>query len=266
MSSAGQGAGPFALRAVTMLIATVVALSFLFGLGNVWALGIRLGVPAYIAPLVAPAVDLSVVALLVATRQLALAGASQNQIRPAQRLLIFCSLVTLALNTAEPIIEGHYGRAAFDAVGCCLLIGWSHIGPELLQALQLTGSSGERVPPSLLPRQLVDAARHAGQPDLLVAGHPIPHSREATRVGHHAQQGRASDKELLDRARVEDTLHWQAHRRPVSAETLRKRLRVGAGTARHLVAQLRTDPHPRLNPAAETDQARTDPDLLPAVP
>jgi len=57
---------------VTILISVVVALSFLFGLGNVWALGIRLGVPAYIAPLVAPAVDLSVVALLLGTRHIAL--------------------------------------------------------------------------------------------------------------------------------------------------------------------------------------------------
>ncbi|OFB40106.1 hypothetical protein CcI156_12630 [Frankia sp. CcI156] len=38
--------------------------------------------------------------------------------------------MTLALNTAEPIIEGHYGRAALDAIGCCLLIGWSHIAPD----------------------------------------------------------------------------------------------------------------------------------------
>ena len=60
------------LHAVTILISVVVALSFLFGLGNVWALGIRLGVPAYIAPLVAPAVDLSVVALLLGTRHIAL--------------------------------------------------------------------------------------------------------------------------------------------------------------------------------------------------
>ncbi|ABW12850.1 hypothetical protein Franean1_3448 [Parafrankia sp. EAN1pec] len=48
---AGPATRPFALRAVTMLIGSVVALSFLFGLGNVWSLGIRLGVPAYIAPL-----------------------------------------------------------------------------------------------------------------------------------------------------------------------------------------------------------------------
>jgi len=51
-----------ALRAVTLLIAVVVALSFLFGLGNVWALGLRLGVPLHratefgtVAPTVVPA-------------------------------------------------------------------------------------------------------------------------------------------------------------------------------------------------------------------
>ncbi|MCM3885800.1 hypothetical protein [Frankia sp. R82] len=242
-----------------MLIASVVALSFLFGLGNVWALGIRLGVPAYIAPLVAPAVDLSVVALLVATRQLALAATSREQIRPAQHLLIFCSLVTLALNTAELIIEGHYGRAAFDAVGCCLLIGWSHIGPELLQALQLTGSSGERIPARVILHQPVAAAGHAGQPDPLVAGHLMARPREATQTSRRARRGRASDRELLERARVEDAHHWQAHRRPISAETLRKHLHVGAGTARALVAQLRIDPNTRLDSAAETDQADSDP-------
>jgi hypothetical protein len=38
----------------------VVGLTFLFGLGNVWLSALRLGVPGYVAPLVAPAVDLSV--------------------------------------------------------------------------------------------------------------------------------------------------------------------------------------------------------------
>ncbi|ONH32530.1 hypothetical protein BL254_21420 [Protofrankia sp. BMG5.30] len=46
---------------INFLIGAVVALSFLFAFGNVWALGIRLGVSAYVAPLVAPAVDLSVI-------------------------------------------------------------------------------------------------------------------------------------------------------------------------------------------------------------
>ena len=48
---ASHAAQPVAARMVSALIAVVVAFRFLFGLGNVWALGIRLGVPAYIAPL-----------------------------------------------------------------------------------------------------------------------------------------------------------------------------------------------------------------------
>jgi hypothetical protein len=56
------------LRLVTWLMSAVIALTFLFGFGNVWALAVRLGVPLWVAPLVAPAVDLSVMALLLATR------------------------------------------------------------------------------------------------------------------------------------------------------------------------------------------------------
>jgi len=70
----------------------------------------------------APAVDLSIVALLLGTRHLALHGAGARRIRPARRLLLLCSLVTLALNVAEPLIAGQYGRAAYDAVGPTLLI------------------------------------------------------------------------------------------------------------------------------------------------
>jgi len=41
---------------------------------------------------------------------------------------------------------------------------------------------------------------------------------------------------------MEDREHWQTYRRPISAETLRKRLHVGATTARALVSILRTEP------------------------
>jgi hypothetical protein len=76
-------------------------------------------------PLVAPAVDLSILGLLLGTRYLALQGASVDLLRPARRLLIFVSVVTLALNVAEPVVAGEYGKAAFDAVGPLLLIGWA---------------------------------------------------------------------------------------------------------------------------------------------
>ncbi len=70
------------LRAVTMIMAAVVGLTFLFGFGNVWTLALRLRVPPWVAPLVAPAVDLSVLGLLLGTRYLALQGAGREQLRP----------------------------------------------------------------------------------------------------------------------------------------------------------------------------------------
>src|SRR3954469_23839869 len=118
-----------------MIMGTVVGLTFLFGFGNVLNLALRLGVTPWVAPLVAPAVDLSVLGLLLATRHLALTGAPPDMLRPARRLLIFASVVTLALNVAEPLVVGQPGKAAFDAVGPLLLIGWSEVGPGLLQAI-----------------------------------------------------------------------------------------------------------------------------------
>ncbi|ONI88203.1 hypothetical protein ALI144C_07060 [Actinosynnema sp. ALI-1.44] len=90
----------------TAIMAVVVGLTFVFGFGNVLDLALRE------APMV--------------------------QLRPARRLLVFASLVTLALNVAEPLISGHIGRALFDAVGPLLLIGWAEVGPGLLQAIHAT--------------------------------------------------------------------------------------------------------------------------------
>src|SRR4051794_9521743 len=118
----------FTIRAVTVIMAAVVGLTFLFGFGNVWTLALRLGVPPWVAPLVAPAVDLSVIGLLLGTRYLALQGARREQLRPARRLLVFSSLMTLALNVTDPLISGQVGKAAFDPVGPLLLIGWAEVG------------------------------------------------------------------------------------------------------------------------------------------
>lgn len=112
----GASSREVVVRAVSVTMGTVIALTLLFGFGNVLNLAVRLGVPLYVAPLVAPAVDLSVLGLLVGTRYLVLHGASVEQLRPARRLL-FASVVTLALNMAEPMCAGQFGKAAFDAVG-----------------------------------------------------------------------------------------------------------------------------------------------------
>jgi hypothetical protein len=54
-------------------------------------------------------------------------------------LLVFASTATLALNIANPLGTGTYGKAAFDAVGPLLLIGWAEVGPGLLQAIATIG-------------------------------------------------------------------------------------------------------------------------------
>jgi len=43
------------VKAVTAIMGVVVGLTFLFGFGNVLNLALRLGVPVWVAPLVAPA-------------------------------------------------------------------------------------------------------------------------------------------------------------------------------------------------------------------
>ncbi|MER6049719.1 DUF2637 domain-containing protein [Streptomyces sp. NPDC001793] len=120
-------------RTVTAVMATIAALAFVFSFGNVWSLALRLGVPRPIAPLIAPMVDLSVLGLLVGLRHLSLKGINASELRGALRLMHLSGLLTLALNIAEPIAAGHYGRAALDAVAPLLLLGWGAVGPQMLR-------------------------------------------------------------------------------------------------------------------------------------
>lgn len=231
------------VRAVTVIIGVVVGLTFLFGFGNVLSLALRLGVPAWVAPLVAPAVDLSVIGLLLGTRHLALAGASSAVLRPARRLLIFASVVTLALNVADPLVAGDFGKAAFDAVGPLLLIGWAEVGPGFLQVIGEQGSP--RTVHRVVSSETSNVRAHSGAEDeVQVDDQGEDDPREVGQV-------RGFD-ELLEQARREDAAHRVASQKPISADTLRVRLGIGATRARRLVkvvrsehqAQFESDPHP----------------------
>lgn len=228
------------VRAVTVIMGTVVGLTFMFGFGNVLNLALRLGVPVWVAPLVAPAVDLSILGLLLGTRHLALAGATAAQLRPARKLLIFASLVTLALNVADPIVAGKFGKAAFDAVGPLLLIGWAEVGPGLLQSMAAS-CRREAVPEARLPAFGADGgSRVQDERDVhenieLVAEIGSVASDRPTA----ASDAPMIEGDLLERARQEDARHWAEYRRPISAETLRKRLHVGAARSRMLVSMVR---------------------------
>jgi len=121
-------------RGLTIVVFVIAGLSFAFGFGNGWLLGLKLGVPGWIAPLVAPAVDLSVVALLAALHYLRARGLG-GRLYSARLLLIVCGLITFALNTMRSVLAGATGRACFDAIAPMLLIGWSEVGPRLLALL-----------------------------------------------------------------------------------------------------------------------------------
>jgi hypothetical protein len=224
MSPADETRDPV-LTAVTVIVGVIVGLTFLFGFGNVFALAVRLGVPTWVAPLVAPAVDLSVVGLLVGIRHLSMHGADPEVVRPARLLLLGSSVVTLALNVAEPLVAGDVGKALFNAVGPSLLIGWAEVGPGLLHAVAAVSIPA-------YPAEADSISRISKSP-----------AASATSTQHPAdfQELRDIDAELLERARAEDRRHRERHQRPISAETLRLTLGVGAERSRILVKAVRTE-------------------------
>ncbi|GGW15158.1 hypothetical protein GCM10018980_40130 [Streptomyces capoamus] len=189
-------------RSVTAVVFVIAGLSFVFGFGNGWSLGVRLGVPIWIAPLVAPAVDLSVVALLASLQYLR-AHTDPGRLLGPRLLLAFCGLVTLALNTAYPIISGAYGRACFDAVAPLLLIGWSEVGPWLLASLHAQDTAEPVAPTRAVPE-------------------PAKPSTALVRAAAEA-----------------DAKHRQAHGRPITRESLRAQLNVSYRMAGALARTLR---------------------------
>jgi hypothetical protein len=229
------------VRTVTVIMGTVVGLTFLFGFGNVLNLALRLGVPVWVAPLVAPAVDLSILGLLLGIRHLALAGGSPEVLRPARRLLIFASLVTLALNVADPLLAGEYGKAAFDAVGPLLLIGWAEVGPGFLQAMSTT--SAQTHEPETQREVHARKSRPGSDEGKVGLRDTVTSTRAAYRTARTSSEAHSAGlpNDLVERARKEDAGHRAVHQRPISADTLRSRLGIGAKRARRLVALVRSE-------------------------
>lgn len=204
-------------RTVTSVVFVIAGLSFAFGFGNGWQLGLALGVPGWIAPLVAPAVDLSVVALLASVQLLRAHGVGGQLVGP-RLLLVLCGGITLALNTVSPILHGQAGRACFDAVAPVLLIGWSEVGPRLLGLLH-----------SAIPV-------HEAAPDLDVATSVPP----SVIVPDEMQSGPDGPSvELIARARQLDAQHRAEHGRAITRDKLRTRLKVSNALAGEVLREVR---------------------------
>jgi hypothetical protein len=199
-------------RTVTVVVFVIAALSFAFGFGNGWQIGLSLGVPGWIAPLTAPAVDLSVVALLASVQFLRAHGVGGRLAGP-RLLLVGCGLITFALNTARPLSQGQYGTACFDAVAPLLLIGWSEVGPRLLALLHGTVPD---IPRLVLPLPAV-----------------VPDGNGTVPTGPELPS------ELVGQARAADADYRAAHERSITRDELRKRLRVSNAVAGALLRKLR---------------------------
>jgi hypothetical protein len=191
-------------RSITAAVIVIASLSFAFGFGNGWQLGRSLGVAAWIAPLVSPAVDLSVIALLSALHYLRAQGIGGRLVGP-RLLLTFCGLMTFGLNTAHAIVMRRPGLACFDALSPLLLIGWSDVGPRLLALLhQLPTSTGT-----------------------------------GTGQRGRSQDGPGPSLELLAKAHRLDQEHRQRTGRPIPRDQLRAALRVSNATAGELLQAVR---------------------------
>ncbi|MFE5868312.1 DUF2637 domain-containing protein [Streptomyces roseifaciens] len=231
-------------RTVTVVMAVIAALAFVFSFGNVWALALRLGVPAPVAPLIAPMVDLSVVGLLVGLRYLSLRGVDPNELKAATRLMHLSGLLTLALNIAEPIAAGHYGRAAVDAVAPLLLLGWGQVGPQLLRHFHTTAE-----PAPVVEEVPVESPEPVGEPAPAAAPEPtpapVPVPAPAPVVAHvpaapAAVSGAAPavPEPLLKTARAIAETYRAEHGAPITPGQLKARLGVGLPLATAAHAQV----------------------------
>ena len=204
-------------RAVTAVTA-IVLMTFAFSLGNVTRLCVNLGITAWIAWLVGPAVDLSVVGLLTGMRFLSLHGYTPADLVSLRRMLRFCGLLTLALNTAGSLADRQYGTALVDTVGPALLMGWSEVGPWMLRQIHTVSPAARSA----------DKKQENRNQEL---GHATP----------AVPQPLVLPPALLARARKLDAEHRAAAGRPISRDNLRAQLRIGRDRASALVAAVRAE-------------------------
>jgi Protein of unknown function (DUF2637) len=141
-------AGVRATRVVVTVTSAVIAVcAFAFSFGNIWHLALAWGVPAPIAPLVAPMLDVSVVGLMIAVRQLSLHGVPGRALVGARLLMLTCAVTTWGLNIAQAFLDHRWGGVAIDSVAPALLLGWAEVGPTLLRLTTTPAASpdsGER--------------------------------------------------------------------------------------------------------------------------
>jgi hypothetical protein len=213
-------------RFVTVLAVTVGGLCFLFSLGNVYQLAVDLELWVWIRPLVAPAVDLSLVALVVGIRFLARRGVSGTELRRPRLFMLAVGLAAWALNTAHAVAERDWGKAAFDSLAPGLLIGWAEVLPWFLRQFQAVthppagtpdrpGSVSTATPPAgdhaAVPAAASDPVVPVPAASAVVAVPVVAGAQPASRNGHRARAASTTGGEERD-ADARMRAHWAAER------------------------------------------------------
>lgn len=248
--------------AVTTITLLIAALSFAFCFGNSHDLCISLGLDGWIAWLIGPSVDLSVIGLLVAVRYLASAGYTGADLAKPRRLLVLCGLLTLALNTADALTHGRYGTAAVNAIGPILLICWSDVGPWLVAELAAVAHRHEQsrrlddASPKPAAPVAEDVLEPQDQPPAVVAigavaddvrqdpqADPRPDSNYLESTGAVEPPGQVdpvqAEADLWQLALSADSRHRASTGRPISRDALRDALHIGRDRASDLNRRLR---------------------------
>jgi hypothetical protein len=170
---------------VTVTSAVIAVCAFAFSFGNIWRLALAWGVPAPIAPLVAPMLDVSVVGLLIAIRHLSLLGIPGRSLAGARLLMLACAVTTWGLNTAQPVLDRRWGGVVIDSVAPALLLGWAEVGPTLLRlTTTLTTGPGHGETPDVATT-LTAATGVAARRTLVAAAAARGHTRAATAPPDH---------------------------------------------------------------------------------
>jgi hypothetical protein len=224
MNRADPGAG-LTRAAITAITLTIPGLCFCFCFGNAHRLCAALGIEGWIAWLIGPSVDLSVIGLLLGVRYLASLGYSDEQLSKPRRLLNLCGLLTLALNTAEAVTRGQYGTAAVEAIGPILLICWADVGPWLLRQIHTHTAPDEAEPVQSAQDEHADEPSGAVQP-------PAP--------AEQLSAASRDENDLWAGALRLDTAHRAEHGRPITRDALREGLNIGTDRATELNRRLRS--------------------------
>lgn len=218
----------FARWVVTLSGSLVVGACMAFSFGNVLALGRHLGAPAYIAWCVAPAVDLTVVGLIVGIRHLSLNGSSDKELTKPRWMLTAAGLAMWALNVAYPLfVASNWGAVAYDSVPPLLLLGWSEVGPWFLRRFRAlpapapgTATATPTAPAGSEPAS--DRNTNGSRPQHTNGAQPAPANPTVRARGNPRPRARTStpdpDADVRARARAIYDDHVRAGRPLTGAE------------------------------------------------